>query len=361
MVGARDPTSSDGPAWIAPYAEAGWAADLGPFDKSYGWSQKYWPWLWEQAKFKGVSRLIPAEFEMLALYNNRDDFEANGWKVPQTYDETMALGKEMKAKNKMAYAVGKDIGAYEWWLCYTCHAWAGNYATWEALSGKRPWNDDLFVESFQKVADLWQAGYLTDKQSMSITVPDARGLFAQGRAQMLLEGTWTLRTIDQWAPNLKWDSTPAPVWRPDARKALAIGAGEIFVLNGKSPALEAAAKVANGLWFGEKKAILTWADKPGMPGTTIPPMLYEEGDFPADFTPSYKKQILDMVKAAKDNDFGFLAWCSWPQKTEAYMYTNLPNVWLGQQSAKDFLTETQKVFAEELKAGVVNAGPEPRK
>ena len=99
----------------------------------------------------------------------------------------------------------------------------------------------------------------------------------------------------------------------------------------------------------------------GMPGTTIPPMMYEEADFPSDFNPSYKKQILDMVKAAKDNDFGFLAWCSWPQKTEAYMYTNLPNVWLGQTSAKDFLTETQKVFEADLKAGVVSVGPEPRK
>src|SRR5439155_14810382 len=79
----------------------------------------------------------------------------------------------------------------------TCHAWAGNHATWEGLAGKRKWTDPLFVESFQKVADLWQAGLMTEKQSTSITVTDARGLFAQGKAELLLEGTWTLRTIDQ--------------------------------------------------------------------------------------------------------------------------------------------------------------------
>jgi raffinose/stachyose/melibiose transport system substrate-binding protein len=356
-----DILTHNGPAWIAPYAEAGWAADLSAYDQSLGWGKKYWPWIWEQAKYKGVPRLIPGEFEMLGLYHNRKEMEANGWKPPVTFEETLATGKAMQGKQKMAYAVGKDVGVYEWWLCYACHAWAGNYATWEALAGKRPWTDPLFVESFQKTADLWQAGLMSDKQSMSITVADARGLFARGRAMLMLEGTWTLRTIDQWAPNLQWDVMPAPVWRPEARKALAIGAGEIFFLNGKGTQRDEAAKVANALYFGDKGQILTWADKPGMPGTVMPPMFYEESDFPPTFNPIYKKQILDMVKAARDQDFGFLAWTSWPQKTEAYMYTNLPAVWLGQLSVQEFLAKTQATFEEDFKTGRVNPGPEPRK
>lgn len=351
----------NGPAWIAPYAEAGWAADLSPYDRDLGWSKKYWPWIWDQGKYKGTPRLIPGEFEMLNLYYNKQEFGANDWKMPGNWDETLALGKAMQAKQKMAYAVGKDPGVYEWWLCYACHAWAGNYATWEALAGKRKWTDPLFVESFQKTADLWQAGLMTDKQSMSITVPDARGLFARGRAMMMLEGTWTMRSIDGWAGNLQWDAVPAPVWRPEARKALAIGAGEIFVLNGKGSQRDEAAKVANAWLFGDKVQNLFWMDKPGMPGTLAPPMFYEEADFPATFNPLYKRQILEMVKAAREGDFGFLAWTSWPQKTEAYMYQNLANVWLGQVKAAEFLAKTQELFEDDFKTGRVNPGPEPRK
>jgi raffinose/stachyose/melibiose transport system substrate-binding protein len=350
----------NGPSWIAPYAESGFAADLSPYEKDMGWGKKYWPWIWDQGKYKGVPRLVPGEFEMLNLYFNKKDFDANGWKVPQTFEDTVALGKAMQAKQKIAYAVGKDTGVYEWWLCYACHAWAGNHATWEALAGKRKWTDPLFVDSFQKTADLWQAGLMTEKQSTSITVSDARGLFAQGKAELLLEGTWTLRSIDQWAPALQWDFVPAPVWRPDARKALAIGAGEIFVLNGRGNQRDDAAKVVNHIFFNEKPFNLSWMDKPGIPGTVAPPLVYEEGDFPPSFNPTYKRQILDMVKAAKENDFGFLAWTSWPQKTEAYMYQNLAAVWLGQTKPADFLAETQKIFEEDFKAGRVNPGPEPR-
>lgn len=351
----------NGPAWIGRYADSGWAADLAPFDQTYGWSKQYWPWIWEQGKYKGVNRLIPGEFEMLALYYNRKVFAANDWRPPQTFEDTLSFGKTLAEKNLIGYAAGKDTGNYEWWLCYACHAWAGSHATWEGLAGKRPWTDELFVESFQKTADLWQAGLMSDKQSMSISIPDARGLFARERAMLLLEGTWTLRSIAQWAPNLDWDFVPAPVWRPDARKAIAVGNGEIFVLNPQSPNLDATGKVANALFFGDRKQVLTWAGKPGVPGTVIPPMFYEEADFPADFPDAYKRQILAIVEAARNQDFGFLAWCSWPQKTETYMYTELPNVWLGQLSAKEYLANAQRIFAEEFAAGGVNPGPEPRR
>ena len=118
--------------------------------------------------------------------------------------------------------------------------------------------------------------------------------------------------------------------------------------------------MVNYIFFNGKAASMTWMDKPGLPGTFAPPLFFEEGDFPPSFNPTYKRQILDMVKAAKENDFGFLAWTSWPQKTEAYMYNNLAAVWLGQVKPAEYLAETQKVFDEDLKSGRVTAGPEPR-
>lgn len=350
----------NGPAWIAPYADAGYAAELDDYAKDFGWAQKYWPWIWEQGRYKGKVYLVGHEFEMLNLFYNKPEFDQNGWKVPNNWNELLALGKEIQAKKKMVYAVGKDTGVYEWWLCYIAHAWAGSHAVWEGLAGKRKWSEPLFVEAYQKSAELWQSGFLSDKQAMSLSVSDARGLFAQGRAMLLLEGTWTMRSIGSWAQSLQWDAAPAPMWNPTVRKALAIGAGEISVINAKGPNRDDAAKVEDAFFFGSKDSILSFADKPGMPGTVLPPMFYEDKDFPPTFNPMYKKQILDMVAAAKSNDYGFLAWCSWPQKTEAYMYNNLAAVWLGQTSAQEYLNHTQAVFEEDQKAGVVIPGPEPR-
>jgi raffinose/stachyose/melibiose transport system substrate-binding protein len=358
-----DMYNQGGPAWVTPYAEAGYTLDLTPYLTEFGWGERLWPWMWDSVKFKDQHICVPTEFEMLNLYYNAPMFDENGWAIPQNYDEVVALGQEMQAQDIIPYGFGSSGSplVHQWWWTYAFHANVGAHGVWEALTGLRPWTDDVFVEAIDRLLNLWNLRFLSDQQALGISPSDGRGLWAQGKAAMLEEGTWTLRAIDQWAGNLPWDMTQAPMWNTDVLVQPAIGCGETLQINAKSAHTDACVNFADAIFFDEPANILKWADKPGIPATYLPPMIYAESDFPPTFNPVYKETILYMVPSAQNQDFGFIAWSNWPKQTNTYLWSNLEAVYLGQMTPAEYMAGTQEAFAAEFAAGLtITDLPEPR-
>lgn len=358
-----DMYNQGGPAWVTPYAEAGYTLDLTPYLTELGWGDKLWDWMWDSCRFKDQVICIPTEFEMLNLYYNTEMFGDNGWDIPQNYDEILALGAEMQAQDIIPYGFGSSgaLLVHQWWWTYAFHAQAGAHAVWEALTAQRPWTDDVYVEAIDRLLNLWNLGFLSEKQALGISVSDGRGLWAQGRAGMVQEGTWTLRAIDQWAGNLPWASVQAPMWSTDVVEQPAIGCGETLQINSQSAHVDHCITFADAVFFDEKTNILKWADKPGIPATYLPPMNYAASDFPPTFNPVYKATILDMVEAANNRDFGFIAWSNWPKATNTYLWSNLEAVYLGQMTPAEYMAGVQEAFQAEADAGLImTALPEPR-
>ena len=352
--GARD---------IGPLADAGAVADLAPYVKDLGWDKKLWSWMWEITPYKGITAFIPTEFEMMNLLYNKQMFADLGLDIPTNFDEILENGRILMENDIIVYgygAAGLPVVQQFWWG-HTFHAWAGGHNVWEALTGDRKWTDSVFVDAFEHMKILWDENFLADGKALGLAFGDGRGLWAAGRAAQLNEGTWTMRSIDQWAGSLPWDLVWSPMWRDDVRVQPAVGCGEGFAISSDLTYRDEAVSFADFVFFGERRDILKWADKPGLIATYLPPMDYEASDFPPGFNPVYKQSILESVAAQKNRDFGFLPWAAWPNRTNNYLSNNLAALWLGEMSAKEYMEGTQKVFEEDFEQGLVVVSPEPRK
>ena len=62
--------------------------------------------------FDGKFILLNYALTVYALWYSASLFEKNGWKVPKTYDEMLALGAEAKGKGKYLLGWGKEAATY---------------------------------------------------------------------------------------------------------------------------------------------------------------------------------------------------------------------------------------------------------
>jgi N-acetylglucosamine transport system substrate-binding protein len=71
-----------------------------------------YPGVTEPGTFDGKFVQLNYVLTVYALWYSASLFQANGWAVPKTYDEMLALGAEAKSKNKFLLGWGKEAATY---------------------------------------------------------------------------------------------------------------------------------------------------------------------------------------------------------------------------------------------------------
>jgi len=138
------------------------------------------------------------------IYYNKDIFAANGLSIPTTWEELMADAKKLLDAGITPFANGtkdawdinevvmmqlipSDIGGYEGRMAY--------------LNGERCFNSDEMVAAFQQIQDL--KPYLPSGFE-AISYYDAEQLFAQGKAAMMFDGSWSIGAFEKDATDFQW-------------------------------------------------------------------------------------------------------------------------------------------------------------
>jgi len=348
-----------GASYLVPAIEGGYVMPLDAATKKYGWDKKIWKWALDSGRYKGKIYSVPTAYESVHLYYNQDLFEKHGWKVPMNWTELVALCKDIKENKKLipfAFGVRDRVSRWDWWLTYTFNAYVGNHALWEALSGKRPWTDPLFTEAINRLDQLWQTGYIMDKQTSAMTHDDAMGVWSNQHAVMLMDGTWRLSNVRNLAKGFRWSIAKVPMWRDDIRWTPAIGIGEVLAINAKTKYPEESLRFMDRFFY-EPKEIGVWMHK--VVGLFAPPVTMAKEDFSKEASAEYIKTHVDLIEASKKGDFGFLMWTSWPAQTAKFQVENIDAVLLRRITVKEYLQKSQDVFAKELREGLVAPVPEP--
>jgi N-acetylglucosamine transport system substrate-binding protein len=97
-----------------------------------------------------------------ALWYSASLFEKNGWKVPKTYDEMLALGAEAKAKGKYLLGWGKEAATYYQTMAIASAIKEGGDEVRLALENLKPdcWSLPPVQDVFNGLKKIIDAGYV---------------------------------------------------------------------------------------------------------------------------------------------------------------------------------------------------------
>ena len=199
---------------------------------------------------------LPINSSMMLIYCNRDLFEKAGAQFPATWGELLAAGEKLKAIGVRPLAVG----AADSWLAGALYE---NLAMREVgaekcsavLSGEVSMLDDPgFCTAAKKMNELYRDGILGDNP-LQVTDTDALGDFIDGKAGMLLDGSWAASSIDNTSDRAAKDVVPVvfPLAETGKHASDYIGGTSVsFFVNRNTDAPDEAADVALYLaeWFG---------------------------------------------------------------------------------------------------------------
>lgn len=223
------------------FIDAGMLMDISDFDGLKDIKQKYLD-INENLKFvptKGTYG-VPYMANAAGILYNKDMFQENGWQIPETWDELLALCEKIKKVGKLPFYMGyKD--------------------TWSCLS---PWNsaasslaDATVCKDVNKGKTSFSKEYVTVAEQMkkllsygpkdfvAYSYNDACTAFARGESAMYMIGSYAVPQIKSVNPDMNIDSFVYPASNNKEENVLTSGVDLQFCVMNDCPNKEAAYEV----------------------------------------------------------------------------------------------------------------------
>lgn len=153
-------------------------------------------------KVDGKLYAIPSDFNMLALYYNKDMLDAAGVKVPTTYEELKDAAKKLTKNGVYGLNINPIIGR----VMPIVESFGGKIVD---SNGQVSINDPGKVKGIEFLLDMYQK----DKSAVTCkTLGDGwpGDTFTKKKAAMAIEGTWMLGLLKSSVKDFKWGVAPMP-------------------------------------------------------------------------------------------------------------------------------------------------------
>jgi N-acetylglucosamine transport system substrate-binding protein len=162
--------------------------------------------------FNGKLAALNYVLTVYAVWYSSSLFEANGWKVPTTWDEALALGAQAKAKGKYLFVWGKEAATYYQELAIASAIKEGGDDVRLALENLKEncWSLAPIQAVFTAMEKIVSAGYFKPGGSgTQFTAAQAQWSNAQD-ALLYPSGSWIENEMkSQTAANFKMTGVPA--------------------------------------------------------------------------------------------------------------------------------------------------------
>lgn len=352
--GGPDILDLDGPTDVAEFAKTDRVLALDEYAAKYGWQDMFYDWAYDSCFYNEKLYSLPTSFEGMVLYYNMDVMKKNGFEVPETKDELVALMKAMKEKGIIPISFGNSNyqGAVDWLYSTFTSCYAGPDIMRKALTGEVKLADPKITASIQTMTDWWNEGWLGDKASQSITNEDMLAFFAEGRAGMMINGTWAANQLNTTYPDCSWDSEMMPE-DPQIGHILPIATGGGYSINANSKNPELAAEVLNYLFTSLDRHYTSITEAGYQP--------YPLKDFDISRISGMDTKMYDQYKLLMDaqanRQIGFCSWTFYPSEMRVYMNENVDSVFLGVLSVDDFVKNAQQYLDKALENGTAPVLP----
>lgn len=270
MEGMPDVVSIWGqPAFLDEVVDAGVLAELNQDDyKDYGFVEGSLSGYTYDGKLYG----LPRNTDIAVFYYNQKMFEDNGWEVPKTYDELIALAKKINDKDIVPVAMDGGDG---WPVCvYLADVMykitgtdysdiiseamkTGDFSAPELKQATQLLKDAADAKMFQK-------GY--DSQDYAT----AQNLFTNGQAAMFYMGSWeTSMATNEDIPedireNIRVFTMPTVKDGKAAETDISAWNGGGYAVNANSEVKEEAIKFLNYMYQPDKLSKYGWENGVGL-------------------------------------------------------------------------------------------------
>lgn len=336
--GGPDILDLDGPTDVAEFAKADRVLDLGKYAEQYGWQDMFYDWAYNSCFYNEKLCSLPTSFEGMVMYYNMDVMKENGWEVPKTEDELVELMKKIQEKGIIPITFGNSNyqGAVDWLYSTFTSCYGGPAAVKAAMEGTGKYTDEPIKESIQTMVDWWQEGWLGDKASQSITNEDMLAFFAEGRAAMMIDGTWASNQLLATYPDCNWDSEMMPQ-KEEIGEILPFATGGGYSINANSKNPDLAAEVLNYLFTSLDRHYQSINEAGYQP--------YPLKEFDITKLEGMDEKLLDQYKllmdAQKNKQIGYCSWTFYPSDMRVYMNENTDALFLGSLTVDDYLAQAQ--------------------
>ncbi len=338
--GGPDILDLDGPTDVAEYAKADRVMELGKYADQYGWKDIFYEWAYNSCFYQGELYSLPTSFEGMVMYYNMDVMNANGWTIPKNAAELEVLMKNMQDKDIIPISFGNSNyqGAVDWLYSTFLSANAGPTNLKNAIEGKIKFSDPSMVEAMNQMVNWWKAGYIGDNASQSITVEDLVAFFAEGRAGMMINGTWASSQLLVTYPDCNWQAEMIPELREGVGEVLPFATGGGYAINASSKNPDLAAEILNFLFTSTDRHYKSITEANYQP--------YPLADFSLEKLTGMDEKLIFMYevldRAQKENKIGYCSWTFFPSDTRVYMNENTDALFLGSLTVEDYLNKAQE-------------------
>jgi len=183
------------------FAAAGILADLTEPIKEWGQADKYFEGPWSSTVYEGKNYGVPIGSNNLALYYNKDMFEAKGLTPPANWEELKEAAKQLTTKDVYGFAmtaVKTEEGTFQFLpLMY------------QAGSDLTNFNSPGTIEAATLVSDMVKNGYMS-KEVINQKQSDTVVQFSTGKVAMMMNGTWQIPLLKKEG-KVNWGVVELPV------------------------------------------------------------------------------------------------------------------------------------------------------
>ena len=335
MDGMPDVVSIWGqPAFLDDVLEAGVLAELNEADYA---DYKFVSGSLEGFKKDGKLYGLPRNTDIMVFFYNQKMFEDNGWSVPSTYDELLALANDINAAGVIPVALDGGDGwvpsCYLADLIFNINGSHGDIVA-EAVANA-DFSNPVFKQAVELLAQSAEAGlFQTGFDSQDYAT--AMNLFTNGQAAMFYMGSWeSSMALNEDIPEEIRTNIRAftmPVIDGGKGKATDIAAwnGGGYAVSASSEVKDEAIKFFNYLYQPDKLSRYGWENGVGLSAQ-------DQSEYMSGNETELQKQIIDILNNATSvsgtpiNDCG-------PAVFKTVIESEIQNACNGSTNADDFLT-----------------------
>ena len=167
---------------LTPYAQKTWGTS---------WQSRFYDFGLSQLTSGNATRSLPFFLSAAGtLWYNKSIFDKYGLQPPKTFDEWVSVSQALQSKGVTPFVQG----AKDAWVNYDMYIALSNAIApgkiYNAIAGKTPWTDSDLVKAMSTWQQMFHNGII-QKGALGLTeYPDANNQFSQGKAAMILLGTW---------------------------------------------------------------------------------------------------------------------------------------------------------------------------